>query len=271
MARSTASSAFCRRTSLTSRPSLSRRSRPPHTPVPRWALSLQAQEAAGFRRVLESSRRTTSATFSTPAATTRRHRGQDFQAGQQQGYELRVIGIAKTIDNDLPSPTLPRLRQRDQYICTTVREVSADNAAWARRSRPGHRGHGPQRGLDRRRRLPGQASRHPTIRRTSSTAEVPFTVDKFVADVKRVLAVRILLDRRGEGWSMPTATIFPPGPNRCLRPCQLGGAGNYLLASSINTCRHQGPPRLPGIAQRAAAHCSSKTTTTKRFSWARRP
>ena len=49
---------------------------------------------------------------------------------QQQGYELRVIGIPKTIDNDLPiTDHCPGYGSGVKYICTTVREISCDNAA----------------------------------------------------------------------------------------------------------------------------------------------
>ena len=49
---------------------------------------------------------------------------------QQQGYELRVIGIPKTIDNDLPiTDHCPGYGSVIKYISTTVREISCDNAA----------------------------------------------------------------------------------------------------------------------------------------------
>src|SRR3982750_1839881 len=47
---------------------------------------------------------------------------------QQQGYDLRVIGIPKTIDNDLPSTDhCPGYGSVIKYIATTVRELSSDN------------------------------------------------------------------------------------------------------------------------------------------------
>ena len=49
---------------------------------------------------------------------------------QEQGYELRVIGIPKTIDNDLPiTDHCPGYGSVIKYISTTVREIACDNAA----------------------------------------------------------------------------------------------------------------------------------------------
>jgi ATP-dependent phosphofructokinase / diphosphate-dependent phosphofructokinase len=49
---------------------------------------------------------------------------------QQQGYELRVIGIPKTIDNDLPvTDHCPGYGSVIKYIATTVREMACDNEA----------------------------------------------------------------------------------------------------------------------------------------------
>jgi 6-phosphofructokinase len=50
---------------------------------------------------------------------------------QQQGYELRVIGVPKTIDNDLVvTDHCPATAQRHQvHFATSVREVACDNEA----------------------------------------------------------------------------------------------------------------------------------------------
>ena len=49
---------------------------------------------------------------------------------QQQGYELRVIGVPKTIDNDLPiTDHCPGYASAVKYIATSVRELACDNAA----------------------------------------------------------------------------------------------------------------------------------------------
>src|SRR3954453_2523777 len=52
------------------------------------------------------------------------------KTAQQQGYELRVIGVPKTIDNDLPvTDHCPGYASAIKYIATSVREVACDNEA----------------------------------------------------------------------------------------------------------------------------------------------
>ena len=49
---------------------------------------------------------------------------------QQQGYELRVIGVPKTIDNDLAGTDhCPGYGSVIKYLATTVREIACDNEA----------------------------------------------------------------------------------------------------------------------------------------------
>src|SRR5258708_16331650 len=49
------------------------------------------------------------------------------KVAQQQGYELRVIGIPKTIDNDLPATDhCPGYGSVIKYVSTTVRELACD-------------------------------------------------------------------------------------------------------------------------------------------------
>ena len=50
-----------------------------------------------------------------------------------QGYELRVIGVPKTIDNDLPvTDHCPGYGSTIKYIATTVRELTFDSASLGR-------------------------------------------------------------------------------------------------------------------------------------------
>ena len=52
------------------------------------------------------------------------------KVAQAQGYDLRVIGIPKTIDNDLPNTDhCPGYGSVIKHIATTVRELACDNAA----------------------------------------------------------------------------------------------------------------------------------------------
>ena len=190
---------------------------------------------------------------------------------QQQGYELRVIGIPKTIDNDLPiTDHCPGYGSVIKYICTTVREISCDNAAMGQgdlvqivevmgRS-AGWLAAGAA--LAKRRDHPHDPPHLIYL------PEVPFTVDKFVADVKRVLArekyCSIVV---GEGLVDADGNYIAAGAKTdAFGHAQLGGAGNYLQGL-IDQHLPGTKARLVslGMAQRAAAHCSSKTDNDEAF------
>ena len=52
------------------------------------------------------------------------------ERAKAKGYELRVIGVPKTVDNDLPiTDHCPGYGSVVKHICTTVREMACDNAA----------------------------------------------------------------------------------------------------------------------------------------------
>jgi 6-phosphofructokinase 1 len=190
---------------------------------------------------------------------------------QQQGYELRVIGIPKTIDNDLPiTDHCPGYGSVVKYICTTIREISCDNAAMGQgdlvqivevmgRS-AGWLAAGSS--LAKRRDHPHDPPHLIYL------PEVAFTVDKFVADVKRVLArekyCSIVV---GEGLVDADGNYIAAGAKTdAFGHAQLGGAGNYLQGL-IDQHLPGTKARLVslGMAQRAAAHCSSKTDNDEAF------
>ena len=190
---------------------------------------------------------------------------------QQQGYELRVIGIPKTIDNDLPiTDHCPGYGSVVKYICTTIREISCDNAAMGQgdlvqivevmgRS-AGWLAAGAS--LAKRRDHPHDPPHLIYL------PEVAFTVDKFVADVKRVLArekyCSIVV---GEGLVDADGNYIAAGAKTdAFGHAQLGGAGNYLQGL-IDQHLPGTKARLVslGMAQRAAAHCSSKTDNDEAF------
>lgn len=192
-------------------------------------------------------------------------------AASEQGYELRVIGIPKTIDNDITlTDHTPGYGSAIKYVATTVREMASDseavgqgdyvsilevmgrNSGWIaagaalckRRDHP----HDPPHLIY----LP----------------EVPFRTDKFIEDVQRVLqrekyCVIVvgegLVDADGNYVSIGSSSIDAFGN------VQLGGSGEYLkglvergLKVSARSCKL-------GIAQRTAAHCASKTDVEEAY------
>jgi len=190
---------------------------------------------------------------------------------QQQGYALRVIGIPKTIDNDLPvTDHCPGYGSVIKYICTTIREIACDNEAMGQHDlvqivevmgrNAGWIAAGAA--LAKRRDHPHDAPHLIYL------PEVPFSTEKFVADVQRVLKREKyclivvgegLIDADGNYVSAAEATD-------AFGHAQLGGAADYLQGLVEQ--------HLPGIkarsmkfgmAQRAAAHAGSKADADEAF------
>ena len=132
MARDSASTASSKRTSSTSSPKATGRWPACRAPRRRRWERLAAKSprkiANGSWR---SSGRTTSATSSTPAETAPcEPRGRSPRLPVRPGIELQVIGIPKTIDNDLAetdhSPGYPSAAR---FFACAVRDIGADNRA----------------------------------------------------------------------------------------------------------------------------------------------
>ncbi len=190
---------------------------------------------------------------------------------QAQNYDLRVIGVPKTIDNDLPvTDHCPGYGSVIKYIATSVREVACDSesmgqgdlvsiievmgrsAGWIaagaalakRRDHP----HDPPHLIY----LP----------------EIPFDQAKCLEDIKRVLkrekfcqivVSEGLTDGDGNYVSADAATDS-------FGHAQLGGAGDFLK-ELVETNLPGVKARLakPGLMQRAAAHSASKTDADEAF------
>ncbi len=190
---------------------------------------------------------------------------------QQQGYELRVIGVPKTVDNDLSvTDHCPGYGSVIKYLATSVREIACDSesmgqgdlvsiievmgrsAGWIaagaalakRRDHP----HDPPHLIY----LP----------------EIPFDQAKCLEDIKRVLkrekfcqivVSEGLTDSDGNYVSADAATD-------AFGHAQLGGAGDFLK-ELVETNLPGVKARLakPGLMQRAAAHCASKTDADEAY------
>ena len=190
---------------------------------------------------------------------------------QQQGYELRVIGVPKTIDNDLPGTDhCPGYGSVIKYLSTTVREMACDNEAMGQgdlvsilevmgRS-AGWIAAGTA--LAKRRDHPHDPPHLILL------PEVPFNQEKVLEDVKRVLkreryclivVAEGLVDADGNYLAADSATD-------AFGHAKLGGAGEALGEiiesgvpnAKVRVCR-------PGLIQRAAAHAASKTDSDEAF------
>ena len=190
---------------------------------------------------------------------------------QAQNYELRVIGIPKTIDNDLPvTDHCPGYGSVIKYISTTVRELACDNEAMGQNDlvsilevmgrNAGWIAAGSA--LAKRRDHPHDPPHLIYL------PESPFSEEKFVEDVRRLLKrEKYCLIVVGEGLvdkdGNYVATVS--GGTDAFGHAQLGGAGEYLKGLVEQQVGVKARTAKLGIAQRAAAHCSSKTDNDEAF------
>ncbi|MDR1279197.1 MAG: 6-phosphofructokinase [Opitutaceae bacterium] len=189
----------------------------------------------------------------------------------RQGYDLRVIGIPKTIDNDLPvTDHCPGYGSVIKYIATTVREIACDNEAMGQHDlvqivevmgrNAGWIAAGAA--LAKRRDHPHDAPHLIYL------PEVPFTAEKFVADVQRVLKrEKYCLIVVGEGLVDADGNyVSAEDKTDAFGHSQLGGAADYL-----QSLVEQNLPGIKartvklGMAQRAAAHAGSKADADEAY------
>ncbi len=190
---------------------------------------------------------------------------------QEKGYALRVIGIPKTIDNDLVTTDhCPGYGSVVKYVCSVVRETAMDNEAMGQHDlvsivevmgrNAGWIAAGAT--LAKRREHPNDAPHLIYL------PETPFSREKFIEDVQAVLKKnRYCLVVVGEGLQDKDGNYLANTSTGkdAFGHAQLGGVGDYLaglveenLAVKARSCKL-------GIGQRAAAHCSSQTDNDEAF------
>ncbi|WP_338828056.1 6-phosphofructokinase [Neomoorella thermoacetica] len=181
----------------------------------------------------------------------------------EEGYDLRVIGIPKTIDNDLPlTDHCPGYGSAAKYLATSVLEMGLDlkcivtstkvaivetmgrNTGWLAAATA----------LARRR--PGDAPHYIYL------PEVAFDMAAFLADVERayrqygtalVVVSEGLVDKDGNYVFNDAATVDVFGHQR------LGGLGQFLLNKIETELNLKGRVILPATSQRSAMHLASRT------------
>ena len=190
---------------------------------------------------------------------------------QEQGYNLRVIGIPKTIDNDLPAiDHCPGYGSVIKFIATTVREIACDNEAMGQHDlvqivevmgrNAGWIAAGAS--LAKRKDCPSDAPHIILL------PEIAFAADKFIADVQRVLKrEKFCLVVVGEGLIDADGNyVSAAEATDSFGHAQLGGAADYLQGLV-----EQNLPGIKartvklGMAQRAAVHAASKTDTDEAY------
>jgi len=190
---------------------------------------------------------------------------------QQQGYELRVIGVPKTIDNDLAvTDHCPGYGSAIKYLATAVREAACDNEAMgqgdlvqiieAMGRSAGWIAAGAS--LAKRRDHPHDPPHLILL------PEVPFNQEKVLEDIRRVLkrerfclivVAEGLVDSDGNYMAADAATD-------AFGHARLGGAGDALgEVIEANLPGVKVRVARPGLLQRAAAHAASKTDVDEAF------
>ena len=192
-------------------------------------------------------------------------------AAAAAGHELRVIGVPKTVDNDLPGTDhCPGYGSAAKYLATTVRELSADldslgqgdlvsiievagrSSGWVaagaslakRRDQP----HDPPHLIY----LP----------------EIPFDQAKCLEDIKRVLKrekfCQIVVS---EGLTDADGNYVSADPSTdAFGHAALGGAGEVIKGLvEANLPGVKVRLAVPGLMQRSAAHAASKTDADESF------
>ncbi len=175
------------------------------------------------------------------------------------------------MDNDLAvTDHCPGYGSVVKYICTTVRELACDNEAMGQNDlvsilevmgrNAGWIAAGSA--LAKRRDHPHDPPHLIYL------PETPFSSEKFVEDVRRVLKREKyclvvvgegLVDKDGNYVATDSASTDSFGH------AQLGGAGEYLKGLVEQQIGVKARTAKLGIAQRAAAHCSSKTDSDEAF------
>ncbi len=190
---------------------------------------------------------------------------------QEQGYALRVIGIPKTIDNDLPATDhCPGYGSVIKHVATTVRQMACDheamgqgdlvsilevmgrNAGWIAAGAA----------LAKRRDHPHDAPHIILL------PEVAFSAEKFVADVQRVLKrEKYCLVVVGEGLVDADGNyVAAAEATDAFGHAQLGGAADFLQRLvEANLPGIKARTAKLGIPQRAAVTTGSQTDADEAF------
>ncbi|GEA15653.1 pyrophosphate--fructose 6-phosphate 1-phosphotransferase [Moorella sp. E308F] len=191
------------------------------------------------------------------------------QLAQEKGYELRVIGIPKTIDNDLPlTDHCPGYGSAAKYLATIVLEMGIDiksivtstkvaiveamgrNTGWLAAA------------TALARRAPGEAPHLIYL------PEVAFDLETFMTDVEKayrqygtvlVVVSEGLVDKNGNYIFNDTATVDVFGHQR------LGGVGQFLLNKIEAELKIKGRVILPATSQRSAMHLASRTDAEEAY------
>ena len=193
------------------------------------------------------------------------------QFADAQNYEMRVIGVPKTVDNDLPiTDHCPGYGSVVKYLSTVIRELAADHESMGN--------HALVSIVEVMGRDAGWIAAGTSIAKRKNQMddpphmillpEVPFNQDAFLAEVQDCLKRnKYCLVVASEGIKDANGNYLAAGENKDkFGHSQLGGVGDYLqnlVSSSLAGVKARSCKI--GHAQRAGSHCSSLTDSTEAF------
>jgi len=177
------------------------------------------------------------------------------------GYDCRVIGIPKTIDNDLPvTDHCPGYGSAAKYIANACMEIACDSSAYPK---------GKVTIAEIMGRHTGWLTAASYVASASSfgpdliyVPEVPFSIEKFKEDIKKVMTRKDhclvavsegIQDGQGNFIAAASGTKDPFGHT------QLGGVCHKLAAIVSDELGYSTRPCELSLLQRSAVHLQSKT------------
>jgi len=186
-------------------------------------------------------------------------------------YQLRVIGIPKTIDNDLVTTDhCPGYGSVIKYIATTVREMACDAASLGRNDFVSI--------LEVMGRSAGWIAAGAALAKRKDhpndpphliyLPEVAFSPEKLVEDVQRVLRrEKFCVIVVGEGLVDADGNYVSTASSNkdAFGHAALGGVADYLKGVLEEQTSFKVRTAKLGYAQRAAVHCASKTDNDEAF------
>ncbi len=188
------------------------------------------------------------------------------------GYDIRVIGVPKTIDNDLPhTDHTPGFGSAAKYVACTIQEVAYDMIAYPK---------GKVTIVEIMGRHAGWLTAAASLATLSGHGpdliylpEVPFSIEKFKNDVRRVYGEnRQCLVAVSEGLKDENGILI--GSSSGLRDAfghfQLGGVSSKLSNILNSEMRISSRTIELGTTQRSASHLQSLTDVNEAIEVGRR-
>ena len=184
------------------------------------------------------------------------------------GYECRVMGVPKTIDNDLAGTDhCPGFASAAKYIATSVMEVSRDSQVYDTGMITVVECMGRHAGwLTAAAALAGLKGDGPDL---IYLPEIPFDMDKFKADVKRIYdEKKNCLVAVSEGIHYADGTFVSEAKTSGtdgFGHAQLGGLASRLTDVAQEVTGAKVRPIELSLLQRCASHCASGTDIAESF------